>query len=716
MPLSNYPYTNLHEMNLDWIIPIIREFQEQYTGISTALDNAIAAITDKGEATVADLEALQAAIEETLNTLQASLLEGMQTTQTAYLAALESAKDTDVAAVNAASAAGLAAMQAFLESMPADVQEIIADLNDLYAAILSLRLERVAAGTLDHVMPLAKIKDAKVTSDNIFDRSRTESGRLDATGNVVENATYISSHFIPVQPSTLYYFNGYSDGGITTNVRSWVEYDANLNVLIYEDSVHTSKATSASTAYVRITIETIRRYMGYFGLKPYADVSDLAFKCQLPTSAIDYDFASAQHVADAQAPVFMVNMPSAFGWANNPLVGHLFTNGRDLYYTDYDITQHFPTGTVYYVSTAHGNNNNDGLTANTALKTIRAAFGKSDVGIIRILDGIFQREDVPLTTMNKSVTIEGADPNKRPIIYGGAPVTMTKTSGYTYTYQESTANVIDVYDSRNLNEYGYLRRYPKVNTIAEVDATPGSYAHISGKLYIHCYDNGAPNNNYIHRLTDNTGFDISGSNTLGLRNLIIIGGRRALYAHAESDSDNLNVFAENVDFYNSISNSYDTVMLQGTTLSIFKNCKALYSRKDGFNYHARNSIIPKAIEIDCIGRFNGISSSSANQGSTIHDGGKIIRLHGVYADNYGSNLAEEGEGSESYNIACASFASKASSDQNASYYAYQQVKVFLDGCFGYSSSYAMSGAGTFYVRNLAYDGTYKQDSTVVNRY
>ena len=716
MPLSNYPYTNLHEMNLDWIIPIIQEFQEHYQGINTALDNAIAAITEKGEATVADLEALQAVIEETLNTLQASLLDTMQTTQEGYLEALESAKDTDIASIDAASAAGLAQMEAFLESMPADVQEIIADLTALNNAILNLRLEHVAAGTLDHVMPLAKIKQAIVTSDNLFDNARFESGRLDETGSIVANANYISSHFIPVQPSTPYYFNGYSDGGITTNVRSWVEYDANLNVLVYEDSAQTSKTTSANTAYVRVTIDAIRRTLGYVGLKPYANVADLTFKCQLPTSAIDYDFSITQHIADTQGPVFKINMPDAFGWADNPLVGHLFTNGRNLYYTDYDISQHFPSGTVYYVSKAHGNNSNDGLTVNSPLLTIAAAYAKSDVGVIRILDGIFNREEIPYGDINKSITIEGADPDNRPIIYGGAYISMTKTPEYTYTYQETTSRANDVYDSRNLNEYGYLRRYSKVNTIAEVDATPGSYAHINGVLYIHSYDNGVPNNDFIQRLTDDTGVSVSGSHTLGLRNLIVIGGRRALYAHAESDSDVLNVFAENVDFYNSISNSYDTVMLQGTMLSIFKNCKALYSRKDGFNYHARNNIIPKAIEIDCIGRFNGISSSSANQGSTIHDGGKIIRLHGVYADNYGSNLAEEGEGSESYNIACASFASKGVTEQNAGYFAYQQVKMFLDGCFGYSCTYAMSGAGIFYVRNLAYDGTFKHDNTPVNRY
>lgn len=142
MPLSNYPYTNLHEMNLDWIIPIIKEFQEHYTGINTALDNAIAEIVAKGEATVNDLEALQSQIESALNTQHAEIEDALtsQSTEitnalseleTAILTQLTNSKNSAIAEITSTTNTGLAEMEAFLESMPADIQEIIDDLNQL---------------------------------------------------------------------------------------------------------------------------------------------------------------------------------------------------------------------------------------------------------------------------------------------------------------------------------------------------------------------------------------------------------------------------------------------------------------------------------------------------------------------------------------------------------------------------------------------------------
>lgn len=57
-----FPYANFHDVNIDWILKVIKEFQENYTNIQAALDNAIQQITDMGE------EEKQALREET-NTL-----------------------------------------------------------------------------------------------------------------------------------------------------------------------------------------------------------------------------------------------------------------------------------------------------------------------------------------------------------------------------------------------------------------------------------------------------------------------------------------------------------------------------------------------------------------------------------------------------------------------------------------------------------------------
>lgn len=146
MPLSNFPYTNLHEMNLDWLIPIIQEFQEHYTGINQALDDAIQAITDKGTTTIADLENLQTQIENTLNQLQSEHIAALQTATTAHLASLSNAeaaaiaavdtkKNTTIAEVNTARSNAITEINALLDDIPQDFQDVIDALENLNRAI-----------------------------------------------------------------------------------------------------------------------------------------------------------------------------------------------------------------------------------------------------------------------------------------------------------------------------------------------------------------------------------------------------------------------------------------------------------------------------------------------------------------------------------------------------------------------------------------------------
>ena len=39
--LDNMPYTNFHNLNLDWILHIVKTFEDEYQGVSDALDAAI---------------------------------------------------------------------------------------------------------------------------------------------------------------------------------------------------------------------------------------------------------------------------------------------------------------------------------------------------------------------------------------------------------------------------------------------------------------------------------------------------------------------------------------------------------------------------------------------------------------------------------------------------------------------------------------------------
>lgn len=49
------PYSNFHDLNQDWIIKVVKQFQENYTGINTAIENGIAQLDEHTEEEKAEI-------------------------------------------------------------------------------------------------------------------------------------------------------------------------------------------------------------------------------------------------------------------------------------------------------------------------------------------------------------------------------------------------------------------------------------------------------------------------------------------------------------------------------------------------------------------------------------------------------------------------------------------------------------------------------------
>jgi hypothetical protein len=255
-------------------------------------------------------------------------------------------------------------------------------------------------------------------------------------------------------------------------------------------------------------------------------------------------------------------------------------------------------------------------------------------------------------------------------------------------------------------------RYNKKETVAEVSETKGSWAYVNRVLYVRTKDDRTPDANIVN-LSNDTTLYINGNGNVNvfLQNLTVFGGRRAVYAKNNAETDNIKFTAIDCKFVNSVDENNDVVMIEGVKLSILKNCEASQGRKDGFNYHAKNNVIANAIEINCTGKYNGVIGNNSNQGSTIHDGGQIIRINGMYYGNSGSNIADSGTGTKSWNIGCVAFESNAVAEtdsRNVNYYAYQDASIILDTCTGFGSEYNVGGAGNIYIRNPRFTGDLAQ--------
>lgn len=66
-----FPYTNLHDLNIDWILQVVKKFEEEYDGISEALSDAIDTIENAGESTAEEVTAA-------INTLKTEVLADIQ--------------------------------------------------------------------------------------------------------------------------------------------------------------------------------------------------------------------------------------------------------------------------------------------------------------------------------------------------------------------------------------------------------------------------------------------------------------------------------------------------------------------------------------------------------------------------------------------------------------------------------------------------------------
>ncbi len=106
--------------------------------------------------------------------------------------------------------------------------------------------------------------------------------------------------------------------------------------------------------------------------------------------------------------------------------------------------------------------------------------------------------------------------------------------------------------------------------------------------------------------------------------------------------------------------------------------------------------VPNVLEIDCVAYNNGTSESGMDScnGSTAHDGTKIIRLNGEYYSCYGGVIAEIARSGEeptvSVNYGVLAHDSTGPSTYKASFWVSVNARMYLYDCQSYGGDYDLS--------------------------
>ena len=402
-------------------------------------------------------------------------------------------------------------------------------------------------------------------------------------------------------------------------------------------------------------------------------------------------------IAKLEEKTTKIPTPTGFKWTDHPLVGHLFRTESGIY-CDYDVSIHKPTGKTYWVD-PNGSDSNSGEDADHPLQLIKTAMNKADVAVVVLKNGYYNYPRLPqhLNGYSKSIAVI-ADEGAHPVLGTdeGAP-SYTKTDGYTYVYEASGRHNC-VWDLTNNVPYIQL------SSIQDVDETQGSFYSTSDKTYVHLIGNVEPGYSKIRicKAYDNFRITTSSAITVYIEGLTFCGGGYGGFRVTGEGTDKPNVYAKDCKFFGSLANS--ALYLEGCN-SILQNCEAAYATDDGFGYHAKTRE-PSAIEINCKGHHNGLEGATDN-GSTMHDGGAIIRVNGEYHNNRGPNVADVHNTTHSWNLNCHAWKSDISGEntQNSDFVCSDgEAYMWLDNCSAYGSYHSLlaNGTGKVYERSNAF--------------
>jgi hypothetical protein len=323
----------------------------------------------------------------------------------------------------------------------------------------------------------------------------------------------------------------------------------------------------------------------------------------------------------------------------------IYRRGDRTFFTDLDFAERLPfqeaAATVLYVDVATGSDSNSGSAAAPLKSIYQAVHGRSGNVWVYVKPGLYAGND----------GWRDANPTCNLVVmpWGNGRVVSSRhltglswalSSGQTKTYQSTITTVGSVVDAANVDGHGDYTRLTSAASIAAVEATAGTY-YVSGTtVYVHTFNDRVPDASLRVYPNLRNGRYQQPSGVVWIKGVDFEGGSRPMQlAAVTAGQTNVGWFWDCAFKYAGGSSGQNGLNTDGRCFTYAKGCVAAANALDGFNYHyVSGGLPPVAVEIECIGRNNGHNASGTNNGSTMHDGGSIIRIGGRYFGNENRNV------------------------------------------------------------------------------
>lgn len=312
-------------------------------------------------------------------------------------------------------------------------------------------------------------------------------------------------------------------------------------------------------------------------------------------------------------------------------------------------------GKTYYVSVG-GTYLNDGLSREAPVQLYQAITRVEDGDTIIITEGLYSIGDLPLSEYNLAKNVN---------IIGEGNVVLSPGSRIyeDFTFDERTGlwSAVHPLPIRVVRIDNFDITLSAASSISTCSSVLDSYYHDGTNLYLNTKYN--PNGKMLI-LYETIGFVCNNTSDckLYMENITIVGGSSNFQTN-KNKAYNLEVVLNGCTFMYSLYERAAVRFAGGNALVV--DCKAMYSYDDGFGYVAYNAddeeVETNFFEVGCVGANNGLLAKTDNKnGSTAHSGIKGVRVNGLYYNNFGGNVADVQEGTQTVNLGCEAYDSAVS--------------------------------------------------------
>ena len=127
--IREFPYTNLHDLNIDWILKIIKEFYEKYSNLDEAFTDMLARIEEKGLQAIADIESNKDSAIDSIRAFMTQCIQEINNVTGNEIAAINTAGNNQQLLISAEGNRVTNQLQAMINSMPANYQDALNQLQ-----------------------------------------------------------------------------------------------------------------------------------------------------------------------------------------------------------------------------------------------------------------------------------------------------------------------------------------------------------------------------------------------------------------------------------------------------------------------------------------------------------------------------------------------------------------------------------------------------------